>query len=149
MGVEKQATIRRQLEFARQSNTDEAWWSVLTSFQENGEEKHRARQALIPRLIRRLELVQAERLCREITSDRNAPEAAMATAGAGLAVILGLQGKRDEARRTWERDARPHEMFVPRELGDWWRELTGPRRPGEGPPFEPPNGGPGNRSRVP
>lgn len=139
--VEKQATIKRQLDFAMRQNSDEAWLAVLTLFEGNGPEKHAARQALIPRLIKDLRLRSAERLCRDVIADRNAPEPALATAWAGLALVHGLQGNLAEAGRLMDREVRPRESSAPGDMREWLHELLNPRRTGESPPrFEEPDG---------
>ena len=90
---ERQPAIARQLDLARKTNTEDAWWAVLLYFEGNGPEKHFARQELIPRLFQQQRITEAERLCDEVLKDNNAPDEAKVTAWAGRALSLALQGR--------------------------------------------------------
>lgn len=129
--VERQPTIARQLELARQSGTDDAWWAVLLYFEGNDPEKHLARQELIPQLFHQQRFDVAERLCREVLDANNAPESAIVTAWAGRALHLTLQGRIADAERIEEQHLRAHGEDIQRPLGAWLDESLRRRR---GPP---------------
>src|SRR5712691_188362 len=140
--VAKQPTVAEQLNLARRENTEDAWWAVLALFPGDAPEKHDARQALIPRLLRQLRLSEAERLCREVLEFRDAPGQAQATAWAGLALVAGLRGNLAEAQRLRDQQVRPLEQFLSIDLRDWLAEVL-ERRP------QPPGGPPGISGRPP
>ncbi len=128
--VTKQPTIAEQLVVARRKNSEDAWWGVLTLFPDDAPEKHDARQALIPRLLRQLRFAEATRLCREVTDSRTAPSQAQAAAWAGLALVAGLNGNVAEARRLRDQQVRPREQVLSIDLRDWLEEiLNRPPRP--------------------
>ena len=130
--VERQPTIARQLDLARNAGTDDdAWWAVLLFFEGNDPEKHLARQELIPRLFQQQRLAEAERLCGEVLEANNAPESAVVTAWAGRALNLTLQGRIADAERIEEQHLRAHGEEIQRHLGAWLDESLRRRR---GPP---------------
>ncbi|MBC7817104.1 MAG: serine/threonine protein kinase [Planctomycetaceae bacterium] len=129
--VDRQPTIARQLELARKTGTDDAWWAVLLYFEGNDPEKHLARQELIPRSFQQQRFSEAERLCREVVESNKAPESAVVTAWAGLALHLALQGRIADAERIEEQHLRAHGEEIQRPLGAWLDESLRRRR---GPP---------------
>jgi serine/threonine-protein kinase len=126
--VERQPTIARQLELARKSETDDAWWGVLRYFEGNDPEKHFARQELIPRLFQQQRLAEAERLCQEVLDANNAPESAVATAWAGRALNLTLQGRFADAERIEAQHLRDHGDEIQRPLRAWLEDSLRRRR---------------------
>ncbi len=132
--AERQPTIARQLEFARRSGTEDAWWAVLLYFDGDNPEKHFARQELIPQLFHQQRFDEAERLCREVLEANNAPESAIVTAWAGRALHLTLQGRIADAERIEEQHLRAHGEDIQRPLGVWLDESLRRRR---GPPPAP------------
>ncbi|MFM9966382.1 MAG: protein kinase domain-containing protein [Planctomycetaceae bacterium] len=129
--VERQPSIARQLDLARQTGTDDAWWGVLLYFEGNESETHLARQELIPRLFQQQRFAEAERLCGEIIEANNAPHSAVITAWAGRALGLSLQGRFADAERIEERSLRSHGDEIQQPLGMWLDESLRRRR---GPP---------------
>jgi len=126
--VERQPTIARQLEVARKSESDDAWWAVLLYFEGDAPEKHLARQELIPRMFHQQRFAEAERLCGEVLAAKNAPESAVATAWAGRALHLTLQGRIADAERIEQQHVRAHEKEIQRPLGAWLDESLRRRR---------------------
>ena len=129
--VERQQTIAQQLELARKTGTDDAWWAVLLYFDGNDPEKHLARQELIPRLFQQQRFAEAERLCDEVINRKNAPKTAELTAWAGRALNLTLQGRIADAERIEETHLKAHGEDIQRPLGMWLDESLRRRR---GPP---------------
>ncbi len=130
--VEREPTLVRQLEVARRTNTDDAWWAVLQYFPGSERENYIAYQELITRLIHQQRFAEAKRLCEEVLASETAPESAIATAWAGKALDLALSGHLADAEQIDRQHLRNRGDFVQRPLGEWLNEALRrrPRPPG-------------------
>lgn len=120
--VEREPTLVRQLELARSTNTDDAWWAVLHYFPGSEPENYIAHQELITRLIQQQRLAEAKRLCDEVLAAKNAPESAVATAWAGRALNLALTGHLADAEQIDRQHLRNRGEAIQRPLGEWLNE---------------------------
>ena len=131
--VEREPTAVRQLELARSTNTEDAWWAVLLYFPDTEPENHIARQELIPRLFQQQRLDEAERLCLEVLAAPAAPESATATAWAGRALKLALTDHLADAEQIDRQHLRKLGDAIQRPLGSWLNEALRPRPRPAGP----------------
>lgn len=133
--VEREPTLVRQLELARSTNTDDAWWAVLLYFPGSEPENYIASQELITRLIQQQRFAEAKRLCEEVLAAKSAPESAVATAWAGQALNLALTGHLADAEQIDRQHLRNRGEAIQRPLGEWLNEALRrqPRPPGPNP----------------
>ena len=136
--VEREATLVQQFELARSANTDDAWWAVLRYFPGSEPESYLARQELITRLIQQQRFAEAKRLCEEVLAAKNAPESAVATAWAGQALNLTLNGHLADAEQIDRQHLRNRGEVIQRPLGEWLHEAL--RRQSRSPGPEPDDG---------
>ncbi|GDY09948.1 serine/threonine protein kinase [Planctomycetia bacterium] len=120
--VEREPTLVRQFQLARNTNTDDAWWAVLQYFPGSEPETDIARQELITRLIQQQRFAEAERLCSEVLAAKSAPESAIATAWAGRALNLALTGHLADAEQIDRQHLRNRRDAIQRPLGEWLNE---------------------------
>ena len=137
--VEREPTLVRQFQLARNTNTDDAWWAVLQYFPGSEPETDIARQELITRLIQQQRFAEAERLCSEVLAAKSAPESAIATAWAGRALNLALTGHLADAEQIDRQHLRNRRDAIQRPLGEWLNEALRRQPRPSGPD---PEGGP-------
>ncbi len=139
--VAQQPTVKRQLELARDQETEAAWRGVLAWFPGFGPEQQQARQVLIPRLIQEHRLREAERLCLDVIRAKQSSPEALSMAWAGRALIQGLQDNWGLAHKTWNEHVGSQAAELPPEMLDWWQEIeqshNRPPRSGSTPPRGP------------
>lgn len=126
--IEREPTLARQLELARSTNTDDAWWAVLRYFPGSEAENYIAYQELITRLIHQQRFSEAKRLCEEVLASKTAPESAIATAWAGKALDRALTDHLADAEQIDRQHLRNRGEAIQRPLGDWLNEALR-RRP--------------------
>jgi len=127
--VEREPTLERQFEVARRTDTDDAWWAVLSYFPGSHRENYIAYQELITRLIHQQRFTEAKRLCEEVLASKTAPESAIATAWAGKALELALSGHLADAEQVDRQYLRNRGALVERPLRDWLNEALRRRSP--------------------
>ncbi len=137
--VEREPTLVRQFQLARNTNTDDAWWAVLQYFPGSEPETDIARQELITRLLQQQRFAEAERLCSEVLAAKSAPESAIATAWAGRALNLALTGHLADAEQIDRQHLRNRRDAIQRPLGEWLNEALRRQPRPSGPD---PEGGP-------